>query len=600
MAGLNLAQQIPSPCCTGSTRPDMRERRFLMIMREVYNPRLLRTKLGPTLSLRAFKIVALVVSEPVGRTLCGWRRGENRLLDFIGRQTTALCLRIYGQEVTEREVHCFLARRMHLCLLSIAVTVLQIGLQLVGAPAVGVVLTILLLPVTLVERQLCTLFTKMVPRFERSQVLGFCAATSAALQDPLAGLPRLPRYRMHGVAVFNATSLEMLTGFVQAASAAIIFAYSLSLLFPSMSSGPPPEVVDLGDGRCVLGPLCLSPTWAIIVLRVLKELSNVASPLIEMHLTPIKYSRTAEYFHAAMQAILERAGGADRVSAALQQHPSSRATCAELVRHCLISPPPASSRGARPGEAREGLSDDWGREDPRLPRALERMHLSEDELALMELLCACVSEHPAAARHGDVGDTSGGWGRWRGDELFRRLFLHEHEHRMGDGTRFVHAHGPLSGHEEHEHGPLLPPETALLPGRDHDFGHEARGGHEGGHEGGHVHDHAHADAGHSHAHVHDQGGHLHDHAHDHAGGHEGGHEGCHEGGHAHDHHLVSITRLLHEDLETSSPREDLRLPHRHVLQDGSDIQHSHPGGGAPHLHPGGTLPAPPTIHVIAV
>ena len=34
---------------------------------------------------------------------------------------------------------------------------------------VGVVLTVLLLPVTLVERQLCTLFTKMVPRFERSQ-----------------------------------------------------------------------------------------------------------------------------------------------------------------------------------------------------------------------------------------------------------------------------------------------------------------------------------------------------------------------------------------------------------------------------------------------
>ena len=34
---------------------------------------------------------------------------------------------------------------------------------------VGVVLTVVLLPVTLVERQLCTLFTKMVPRFERSQ-----------------------------------------------------------------------------------------------------------------------------------------------------------------------------------------------------------------------------------------------------------------------------------------------------------------------------------------------------------------------------------------------------------------------------------------------
>ena len=41
-------------------------------------------------------MVALVVTEPVGRTLCGWRRGENRLLDFIGRQTTALSLRIYG------------------------------------------------------------------------------------------------------------------------------------------------------------------------------------------------------------------------------------------------------------------------------------------------------------------------------------------------------------------------------------------------------------------------------------------------------------------------------------------------------------------------
>ena len=51
MVGHSLVPQIP--CFTGPPpRPDMRERRFSMIMREVYDPRLLLTKLGPTLSLR--------------------------------------------------------------------------------------------------------------------------------------------------------------------------------------------------------------------------------------------------------------------------------------------------------------------------------------------------------------------------------------------------------------------------------------------------------------------------------------------------------------------------------------------------------------------
>jgi hypothetical protein len=45
-----------------------------------------------------------------------------------------------------------------------------------------VVFTVLLLPVTLVDRQLYTLFTKMIPRYQRSEIFGVCEAAREVAQ----------------------------------------------------------------------------------------------------------------------------------------------------------------------------------------------------------------------------------------------------------------------------------------------------------------------------------------------------------------------------------------------------------------------------------
>jgi len=143
-------------CCHGSgRRPNLNERGFWMILKEAYDPFLVILKVGPTWALRyktqnptsrparpshpfdayrVCKIAALVVSGPVGRMVCGWKQDENRLLDYVGRQSAMLCVKIYGQEVTEREVIFFLRRRIHLCVITASVTAMQIALQISGVP----------------------------------------------------------------------------------------------------------------------------------------------------------------------------------------------------------------------------------------------------------------------------------------------------------------------------------------------------------------------------------------------------------------------------------------------------------------------------------
>ena len=87
---------------------------------------------------------------------------------------------------------------------------------------------------------------------------------------------------MHHVPLFNATAVEIFFSGLQSLSAVLILVYSFSLVLPSVAPGPPPQLVNLGDGQCLLGPLCLPPAMAIVAIRLVKELCNVACPLLEV------------------------------------------------------------------------------------------------------------------------------------------------------------------------------------------------------------------------------------------------------------------------------------------------------------------------------
>ena len=102
--------------------------------------------------------------EGVGRAVCCWGAGESRLLDAVGLGTAALCRSIDGEEIDQAFVRAFLARRFLFCTLTTAATTIQIIMQLAGVPQYSVVLSFLLAPVTLIDRQLATLVTKMSPR----------------------------------------------------------------------------------------------------------------------------------------------------------------------------------------------------------------------------------------------------------------------------------------------------------------------------------------------------------------------------------------------------------------------------------------------------
>ena len=128
------------------------------------------------------------------------------------------------------------------------------------------VFSLLLLPVTIIERQYATLVTKMTPRFQRSRrrrchqlpsplpttrsrhqltrdtvaygcrfqrshVLRLGVALAESLRLALPDLPRPTRDRMHSIPICNLTYLEMYCGFVQFVAACVVVFYSSLLLF---------------------------------------------------------------------------------------------------------------------------------------------------------------------------------------------------------------------------------------------------------------------------------------------------------------------------------------------------------------------------------
>lgn len=391
---------------TALCTPSGHERNLLRILMEAYNLRVLVfVKLLPTVLLRIGKTLAWVFNAAVGRVLCCWNQGESRILDFVGRNTNVLCRKLYDEDVDQELVRAFLVRRFLFASLTSTATVLQVALQLVGVPLYAVLITFLLLPITLIDKQLATLVTKMIPRYDRSQIEQLVGGLTQILRaGPYPDVPEPPRVRSAGAhrRCLNLTVLEMCVGGTQFLAGLLIVTYSLMLLMDESSSdgetlghgsgnlvdaGLVPRYFDAGDGRCELGALCVAPTTAVVSARCVKELTNWLSPWIEWRITPHKYSSNATLLRKATEAMVDHAGGAEKLRVKVRRDEQTRRGFSDIAHKFLMG-----------GEAvaRQWEQQQMQRQNPLplpplcLPTHLRNIEMHQSTLSVVALMCWCV------------------------------------------------------------------------------------------------------------------------------------------------------------------------------------------------------------------
>lgn len=348
--------------------------------------RYLAIKVLPVAVLRVEKALALIINGGVGRALCGWQRHESRLYDHIGSQTATLCRVLYSAEITEELVRAFLRRRFMFCGITATATTLQIILQLLGMQGFNFAITVLLLPLTVADRGFSMLVTKMTPRYERGLSTRMTAALFDALEPVYPELKKPPRYKMYNVPIFNLTHLEIMVASTQFLSGFLIMFYTFVVLEDvAMHAQHVPVYFDTGDGRCEMGALCVAPTTAIILLRIVKEVANFISPCIEWALTPLKYGNNAGHFKDNVAAVLTTSGGVEAVATALEGNSEARAAIAEVVERFIIEDR-SGGGGCCESAKPDGAEDD---DTAYAQGYVSRFALTVEELALLKVMCDC-------------------------------------------------------------------------------------------------------------------------------------------------------------------------------------------------------------------
>lgn len=446
-------------------RPSGYEGNLARVLLEVYSPwTLVVSKLVPTALLRGGKVLALLLNEKVGYWALNWRPGESRLLDWVGQGTKALCRDVYGEQVDQAFVKSFLVRRFFFCSLTSVATVIQVTLDLTGRPSqYAAILSLLLAPITLVDRQFATLVTKMGPRHDRSLLFQLLLGLTDTLKPSFSDVPAPAPARAAGstMRLCNLTQLEMMVGFVQFVAGLVLAVWTALVL---------------SNGHKDLAPLCFSSGGGMfcfhflpmaIAARCIKEICNWTSAFLEWKLTPSKYASNASMVSDACEHLLDRIGGIKSFEDRLRTDPRLRKGCAQFAaQHLVQAPEPGGlswcpfarveSQGQLPDEAM-----------PMLPSYLH-VPLGDTALGLLEVTCNCLEGVYDAPRDGRLYERQHSTRLYsdRSDEhvdehahpehagvrtearpmrpsLFRALFLHEHQHVFPDGGCIVHAHGKL-------------------------------------------------------------------------------------------------------------------------------------------------------------
>jgi len=248
---------------------------WLLFLAEAYYVPSLVRKAPTVLRLRLVKAAALVFTTKVGQVLFSWAPGENRLLDSSAREAGAMYAQLYGAPMDGDAAALHLARRRVFFGLTLSATTLQVVAMSYGFPAFAVVVSLLLAPVTLLERQWCTLVSKLQPRGVRSVVEVLVRRTTKAFVDSDAEAgATVPLFKSLGaktrrfpVAPIRARLIagtEMFVGFAQALCACFILLHSFVL------------VTGIGVGATI--GVYVTEVRIAIAARLFKEVCNGISP----------------------------------------------------------------------------------------------------------------------------------------------------------------------------------------------------------------------------------------------------------------------------------------------------------------------------------
>ena len=268
------------------------------IIYEAYNPKLICKKISSVPLMRIKKLLAVFINEKFGYIFLKWNGIENKLLDNVGRDTIILYENIYQSKLNQTSVLNFLKRRAIYCSFTMVTTIFQIILSYLDFWYITIMISILMIPITILDRQWCALVTKMPPRYERSLILQLQMCSQFHLKSDVAidikkrntirnnvkiGFLKIPDIILVG--------FEILMGFIQFCTGAIIFGMT---------------IMNIMDLRCIFDielKICL---YIGIFIRLLKEITNIASTSIEWILTPIKYKNNIDLIIEFAQAIQEQ------------------------------------------------------------------------------------------------------------------------------------------------------------------------------------------------------------------------------------------------------------------------------------------------------
>ncbi|KAK3264784.1 hypothetical protein CYMTET_26492 [Cymbomonas tetramitiformis] len=261
-----------------------------ILLAEAYSPSFIKRKFYTVLLLRLAKAIALVINQQVGRVLCGWNGRENLLLDWIGHRSRVLFSELYhGTQLGQDAVLCFIKKRLTYCVVTTAVTLIQILLTYIDTKEslqISLLFSLLTVPITLVDRQWCTLVTKLSPREERSHVIDFRDLLAQTVK-PVCQLHMVRRQSIKIRSIHLLVPLEMFVGFIQTCAAAFLVCFNVTVAFN----------VEALPGLFAL-------VYIVILVRLVKEATNWISCLLEWYVTPAKYAINERLFRSALDSIL--------------------------------------------------------------------------------------------------------------------------------------------------------------------------------------------------------------------------------------------------------------------------------------------------------
>lgn len=254
-------------------------RGIFTIITETYSPYMVLKKTKTVLLLRLLKCAAIFINERTGQLLFKWKKNENVILDKVGRGTETLFTNLYNTHITQGDVYHFLYKRLLFCSITSFFTAIHILFFELYDVKMGLCISLILLPITVVDRQWTVLVTKMFPRYERSKIIKIQHNTHLLLSPAIAVNIYHRATKTEHLCYMPDTVfviMEMCIATLQILCGVYIFVFTCNDLF------------SIFDGKNIE----FYPRL-IIIVRIAKEITNFVSFCLEYVLTPLKFKKNS-------------------------------------------------------------------------------------------------------------------------------------------------------------------------------------------------------------------------------------------------------------------------------------------------------------------